>query len=227
MCMKRLLQLFRRRRIPAPAEPALRPEEVPIPAGYLVFLNPVNGDHARHQVALLLQSNRALGERLDGVLAGWLAERSWRPHLVAAVSLLLAEPTPARRDLLWQAIDRYSWVSPQLVAAASLIDPEFAVQARKRIEACLNTPLSPPPEGDQLTDVTTSPKRLAALLALCERDSAPPWLAFCLAHPGVASRLVRDVDRGGEIARRWRQVMQLLVAAVIAEPESPPGSGAS
>lgn len=227
MCIQRLLQLFRRRRIPAPAEPALQPEEVPFPAGYLVFLNPVNGDHARHHVALLLHSNRALGDRLDGVLAGWLAERNWRPHLVAAVSLLLAEPTPARRDLLWQAIDRYSWVSPQLVATASLIDPEFEEQARQRIEACLNTPLPPPPEGDNLTNVTTSPKRLAALLALCERDSTPPWLAFCLAHPGVANRVVRDVDRGGEIARRWRQVMQQLAAAVIAEPESPPGPAPS
>lgn len=186
---------------------------------YLVFLNLMDGPESQQHAKELLQTCRAYGSMLDGLLESWLTENNWRPHLVGAVALVLSGATPARLAMLWQAIDRFSWASPQLVAAAALIDPEFEAQARQRIFACQRTPLPSAPEGESRSSVTVDPKRLAALVALCSRSGEPPWLTSCLAQPSVAARLTRDVDRGGEIALRWLHAVQQVAAAVTREPD--------
>ena len=40
---------------------------------------------------------------------------------------------PAAADALWRAIDGTSWVAPQLVAAAFVLDERFAAHAEERL----------------------------------------------------------------------------------------------
>ena len=63
-----------------------------------------------------------------------LSESNWRPNLVGGVVVLRAQRADAAvLDALWDAIDRPSWVSPQLAVAASVVDPKFADKARPRV----------------------------------------------------------------------------------------------
>lgn len=209
MSTERLLQFLDSRRAGTRA---------PFPPSYLSFLNLVDVEESQRQAAELLQTCRALGDRLDEMLEVWLSESNWRPHLVGVVALVLSGATPARVAMLWRAIDRYSWVAPQLVAAAALLDPEFATGARQRIEACQQTPLPAASAKESWTSMAVEPKRLAALVALSGRSGEPPWLQACLAHPSVAVRLGQDIDRGGEVALRWLRQLQDVAAAVTREP---------
>jgi hypothetical protein len=80
---------------------------------------------------------------------------NWRPNLVAAAAVARARmSTGVVVRELWAAIDRPSWVSPQLAVAASIVDPRFADGARARIGRATG-------------------KTLAALAALAE-ISMPP-----------------------------------------------------
>ena len=58
---------------------------------------------------------------------------NWRPHLVGAMALLLDGGRASGIDALWRAIDRGSWVNPQLVVAAYFRDPNFSIAALTRI----------------------------------------------------------------------------------------------
>jgi hypothetical protein len=51
---------------------------------------------------------------------------NWRPHLVAAVAMLVVDGAPCCVDGLWGAVDTGSWVTPQLVVAAFLLDDRIA-----------------------------------------------------------------------------------------------------
>jgi hypothetical protein len=62
-----------------------------------------------------------------------LHDANWRPHLVAAITLLLDRTLDP--SLLWHAIDRGSWVVPQLVVTAAHVDPRFRERIRERVEA--------------------------------------------------------------------------------------------
>ncbi|HTR51967.1 MAG TPA: hypothetical protein VMJ10_14730 [Kofleriaceae bacterium] len=65
-----------------------------------------------------------------------LSDRNWRPNLVGGVVLVRTRMSNAAiLEALWSAIDRPSWVSPQLAVAASKIDPEFTAKAHTRIRA--------------------------------------------------------------------------------------------
>lgn len=63
-----------------------------------------------------------------------MRQDGWRPHLVGALAVLLDTKRRLDRDLLWTAIDRGSWVTPQLVATLSLADDTFLQQAQKRLD---------------------------------------------------------------------------------------------
>lgn len=66
--------------------------------------------------------------------AALMRQDGWRPHLVGALAVLLDTKRRLDRDLLWKAIDRGSWVTPQLVATLSLADDTFLQQAQKRLD---------------------------------------------------------------------------------------------
>ncbi|MBP0008114.1 MULTISPECIES: hypothetical protein [unclassified Roseofilum] len=59
---------------------------------------------------------------------------NWRTHLVACVILLLLDDVELYLELLWSRIKHGSWVAPQLVATALLIDRDFTAKAERLLE---------------------------------------------------------------------------------------------
>ncbi|MCB9846760.1 MAG: hypothetical protein H6811_12340 [Phycisphaeraceae bacterium] len=84
-----------------------------------------------------------------------LAQDDWRAHLVAATAIVLAEDASPWLDALWSRIRAGSWASPQLLASAAQVDPDFASHA-----AALDL---------------TNPKARAARDALLARPVEPDW----------------------------------------------------
>ncbi len=57
-----------------------------------------------------------------------LSVRNWRPHLVACIALIY-KPQLGSASILWERIEKTSWVTPQLCITAYLIDPLFRENA--------------------------------------------------------------------------------------------------
>lgn len=121
-------------------------------------------------------------------VSAMLADFNWRPNLVAATAVIRARMmTGVVVRAVWTAIDRPSWVSPQLAVAASIIDPRFADGARARIAAASR--------GGVLRAAV---KTLTALAVLSE----------------TTLPAVTDPDHGAEMALEWRRAMLVQYAPV-------------
>jgi hypothetical protein len=100
-------------------------------------------DRGEDATALLnLQDSAALARLRAAMQEGWrreaaelLAVAEWKLQLVAAAALALGGADEMTRAALWRAIDGTSWVGPQLVAAAFVVDAEFATRAEERLLA--------------------------------------------------------------------------------------------
>ena len=68
-----------------------------------------------------------------------LSDLDWRPTLVAAVAAALLPLDTRVTNALWHRFDSGSWVVPQIAAVLASIDPDFQLQARRRLE--LHCPL--------------------------------------------------------------------------------------
>lgn len=83
--------------------------------------------------------SKALVESADpeGEIGALLREADWRCHLVAGVALAVSElrTKPKLVEALWGAVDAGSWVSPQLGVCLAIIDPDFSLRAKARIES--------------------------------------------------------------------------------------------
>jgi hypothetical protein len=97
---------------------------------------------AEDATALIQLQDAALLARVDAARVGeWQAEAialvgdaEWKVQLVGAASLARSRVAGAAAvDALWRAIDGTSWVAPQLVAAAFIIDDQFAAHAEARL----------------------------------------------------------------------------------------------
>jgi hypothetical protein len=171
--------------------------------GYLTLLN-LQDDHAQLVIDRIAQALQA-GRTQEWVTA-MLTDFNWRPHLVAAMALLLDQSRSLDTSPLWVAIDGGSWVTPQLVVTALFSDATFATKAAQRMETgCL---IHVPPALDPiLRHVATGPsgptgrsgKMAASILAVCAR------------LPGLASR-----------ESTWRAAPQLQAA--LAEDRAYDGS---
>jgi hypothetical protein len=73
----------------------------------------------------------------EGDIGALLREADWRCHLVAGVVLVVSElrTKPKLVEALWGAVDAGSWVSPQLGVCLAIIDPDFSLRAKTRIES--------------------------------------------------------------------------------------------
>lgn len=112
---------------------------------------------------------------------------------------------------MWEAIDRGSWVTPQLVATAYLIDPDFRSHLVQRLEnrCAISVPagLSPlqrhsatGPAGA----VQRSAKLQSALMSIGKRaPTLAPLLEPFSSDPEFMKLLKEDRDRSGEIAASW------------------------
>ena len=161
------------------------------------------------------------GANLDDEVCALLAVRNWRAQIVAATTFFVAGSTERRLAALWDAISQPSWISPQLAATAAHIDPEFAAKAHARIaEGCAVSvePVASLPWPARHSALgpgsieAHSAKLLSALLALCIDRPDAPWAKAAADEPHVKHLLALDVDRGGEIAKRWLVSMHALTA---------------
>ena len=171
---------------------------------------------------LSMRSGEARGviERIERALSSadssrsvdaMLASADWRHHLVAAVALILdagqrLDPAP-----LWAAIDAGSWVTPQLVATAYLIDPSFADRLRARIKAgCpVEVPANLSPEERHRATGPASPEQRSAKLSVSLLrigllvPSLAGWLKSAVSSPQQAALRAADRDNSGNIAENW------------------------
>ncbi len=174
---------------------------------YLLHLNNNDGnlEPVLDNIATALESPDA--EKWGGSL---LADSNWRPHLVGAFAALLAKEPAPYIPFLWQAIDGGSWVTPQLVATARIVDPDFSAEVMARVEA--GCPVNEP-EGLNALErhSATGPggttarraKLLASLLALCDDSEVHEWLHWKRQQPDVLALLAEDMDESGDIACHW------------------------
>jgi hypothetical protein len=139
------------------------------------------------------------------------ASPDWRPHLIGAVALILDAGRRLDTAALWQAIDAGSWVTPQLVTTAYLVDPSFADRLRDRIAAkcAVAVPANlSPTERHRATGPATPEQRSAKLLASLVRIGmhAPAltgWLRTAASRPELAALQAADRDKSGNIAENW------------------------
>jgi hypothetical protein len=139
------------------------------------------------------------------------ASPDWRPHLLGAVALILDAGRRFDPSALWKAIDAGSWVTPQLVTAAYLIDPSFADRLRDRIDAKCAVVIAPnlsPVERHRATGPATPEQRSAKLLASLVRigmlvPALAAWLRTASSRPELAALQAADRDKAGNIAENW------------------------
>jgi hypothetical protein len=137
----------------------------------------------------------------------------WRPHLVAAVAVIVSGYHSEAVECLWRRFDTGSWVTPQIGVALYLVDPDFAAQSRIRLDAGCPVDL---PDLMPITDlerhsgvgpgseVQMSAKAAATLLHLLAMISpVPNWLEGLHASEGIRELLARDVDAADMIADKW------------------------
>jgi hypothetical protein len=151
------------------------------------------------------------GEDAVGGVDALFATPDWRPHLIGAAALILDGGRRLDPSSMWKAIDAGSWVTPQLVTAAYLIDPSFADRVRARLDA--NCVVMVPPnlsstERHRATGPATPAERSAKLLASLVRIGllAPGltgWVRTAARRPELAALQAADRDNSGNIAENW------------------------
>jgi hypothetical protein len=169
-----------------PFEPAFQTGELKVP-GYLTLLG--CGESSR-----VVFDHIARGVRDGDDPAPWvdvmLGDVNWRPHLVAAVVLLITDLRATATASLWNAIERGSWVTPQLVCTAFLGDYAFREYAIRRLDdSCpVNLPMGmSPAERHSATGPAGTQARRA--------KEAASLLAIMALVPDLESRAVEYQSR--------------------------------
>lgn len=98
-------------------------------ANYLAFLS-MRGTEVESEINKL----RAVfaehsPEVLEKDLICLLTSRNWRYHNIACAAIAAGFVTDRSLEWLWKCIHGGSWTSPQLVATAAYVDPDFPVRA--------------------------------------------------------------------------------------------------
>ncbi len=150
----------------------------------------------------------ALRSRNESSIVDLLRDRDWRPHLVGAVAMLYA-PTERTQDQAWSALDHGSWVTPQLAAVLSKVDPAFTSKAKDRLsEGCrlhihpdysISDAAAKHSAQGPAWDRGRSAKAAASLLALLPPDDAAEFAE----DRSLQALLADDIDNSGDLAVRW------------------------
>jgi hypothetical protein len=139
-----------------------------------------------------------------------LTDENWRLHLVAGVATYFDPSTESINDC-WAAIDAGSWVTPQLAAVVSAVDPNFTDEATMRLDngapllgngrfglsSALELHSAQGPAGT----TARSAKLAASLLALLPKSNPSSALADLVA---------KDIDNSGQIASRWLESIKQI-----------------
>jgi hypothetical protein len=154
-------------------------------------------------------------------LTALLHDVNWRPHLVGAIAMILDRTLDA--SLLWHAIDRGSWVIPQLVVTAAHVDPRFRERIRDRVAAqcpvVVPSGLDPVerhratgPEGQ----AQRSAKMFASILAMsAELADLADWRAHVQQDERAKTMLVLDAswNSSDQIVLSWLESLRTVFRA--------------
>ncbi|MFC1523358.1 hypothetical protein ACFL6N_01075 [Thermodesulfobacteriota bacterium] len=156
----------------------------------------------------------AIGVGENELWLGRLLENpDWRTQLTGAVALLFVDDVAPYIEKVWDAVVKGSWMTPQLLAVLSIIDPGFTDHCRARI-AChcaVNSPKDlPPPERNRsmgpAPDSMRAGKEAAAIMALCgQSTTVADWVLQAQTDPDLQELIASDRDGGGQIAVEWRR----------------------
>lgn len=144
-----------------------------------------------------------------------LADPDWRPQLIGAVATLCTPMPSPFVPYLWNAVDRGSWVAPQIAVVLLLVDPRFAEAAKRRVMAGC-TVIEPSIRSRLLRHVMTGPaptpersaKNLSALLGLLALlPHEESWTRAAMTRPDLRDLHALDRDGGGDIALHWRAAL--------------------
>jgi hypothetical protein len=103
---------------------------------------------------------------------------NWRMVLVGAAAMLAGAASAENVQRAWEALDRGSWVAPQLAAVLLLVDGAFEPEARARLLQALDLPGVPaaggsayrlPPQAARRPSRWKPTKALASLAAAYRR----------------------------------------------------------
>lgn len=193
------------------------------PHGYLALLN-LNSADSHDAVALVQKCCTSVPDPFPDIY-NLLSDPNWRPHLVAAVTVILAGFNSQATTLLWRQLDCGSWVTPQLAAALFIVDPDFSSQARARLEAKCPIDTSEsrrmsPEERHSATGpagtIDRSAKAAAALLELASIAApVPSWLQELRSSPDLKALLALDIDASARIASRWFARIQEIKRSIL------------
>jgi hypothetical protein len=156
------------------------------------------------------EQTRSSEDAVRGVDA-LFASPDWRPHLLGAVALLLDAGRRLDPSPLWTAVDAGSWVTPQLVTTAYLIDPSFPDRLRDRIDAKCTVVIPPnlsPTERHRASGPASPEQRSAKLLVSLVRigmlvPALGGWVTTQAGRPELAALQAADRDKSGNIAENW------------------------
>jgi len=159
------------------------------------------------------------------------ADANWRPHLVAAVAVIVRGYHDEAVRLLWRRLDTGSWVTPQIGVALSMVDPEFPRGARERLEARCPldasdlrqmTAVERHSAAGPVGAVARSAKAAQTLLRLVRmRTPEAEWLDQLAAAADFQALLREDFDGSDGIADAWAQRIKAIVSAD--DPEAQTG----
>jgi hypothetical protein len=184
--------------------------------GYLALLN-LSAADAPKAVELVRNCCRKTANPYPDICR-LLADSNWRPHLVAAVAVIVSgDDSEAVRDL-WHRIDTGSWVTPQIGVALYLVDHDFEAQSRIRLEARCPIDVTDlvsmtGPERHSVAGpagrVDRSAKAAATLIHLLKLTSpVPDWLEQLSTSEDMRTLLAQDIDASQTITDKWMRRVQ-------------------
>ena len=177
---------------------------------YLKLLH-LDGPEATGAVSLVMKCCASVPNPYEDICR-LLRQNNWRSHLVAAVALATLPSNTEANIELWNAIDKGSWVTPQLAVVGLLRDPMFADRARETLRSGCSVDASQAArlsaaERHSSTGpggrVERSAKTAASLVALVGLLPETDWLVAEAASADLMNLLDKDIDSSGMIAERW------------------------
>jgi hypothetical protein len=180
-----------------PFATVFEPKELRVP-GHLVLLGLQDESEANVVVDRVVRAME--GDAVEPFVDRLLADPNWRPHLVAAVAFLVDDRGALNTSWLWDAMDRGSWVIPQLVVTALFVDKSFPERARGRVtQFCpVTVPAGLSPiERHSATGPDSTRARSAKMIAsILEASALVPsladWVASAKSQPEVIALLSAD-----------------------------------
>jgi hypothetical protein len=154
----------------------------------------------RATLEAILRNPQKISLEIDDLLV----RDAWRDHLVAATAAALGH-LEEKSSKLWECFDRGTWVSPQVAAALSAVDPNFVPHAAVRAGVAVRkgAALLATGEEEQRLEYIDLCKDVSSLYAFLRSVPSKGNFLGEEIEAGCALMAADDYDNGGEIATSW------------------------